>query len=79
MSTWYEASSSKHGYRLKKGDGADFCHVVIASSFASFPALDKHWKRRIERIPKPNELARIYDEPEIDKMILDIESALKSW
>jgi len=31
-----------------------------------------------ERMPKPNQLARIYYEPELDQMIDDIETALKS-
>jgi hypothetical protein len=67
-----------NGYHLKKGDGMDFCHAVMASAFASFGALDKHWKRRVEKLPKPNQLARIYYEPEISKMIADIESALQT-
>jgi hypothetical protein len=65
-------------HRLKKGDGFDFCHAVIASAFASVATLDKHWKRRIESLPKPNKLARIYYEPQLDKMIDDIETVLKS-
>jgi hypothetical protein len=65
-------------HRLKKGDGCDFCHAVIASAFASVATLDKHWKRRIEGLPKPNKLARIYYEPQLDKMIDDIEAVLKS-
>jgi hypothetical protein len=64
-------------YRLKKGDGLDFCHAVMASAFASLATLDKHWKWRVEGLPKPNELARIYYQPELDKMVTDIESWLK--
>ena len=59
-------------HRVKKGDGLDFCHAVIASAFANFATLDKHWKRRIEGLPKPNGLARIYSGPELDKMVTDI-------
>jgi hypothetical protein len=65
-------------HRLKKGDGFDFCHAVIACAFASIATLDKHWKRRVENLPKPNKLARIYYEPQLDEMIDDIESVLKS-
>ncbi len=61
-------------YKLKKGDGVDFCHAVLASAFASVATLDKHWKRRVEGLPKPNKLARIYYEQELDKMVADIES-----
>jgi hypothetical protein len=35
-------------HRLKRNDGIDFCQAVIASAFASFAALDRPWKRRIE-------------------------------
>jgi hypothetical protein len=56
---------------LKKGDGSDFCHAVMASAFATAATLDKHWKRRVEGLPKPNQLARIYYQPELDKMVAD--------
>ncbi len=57
---------------LKPGDGMDFCHAVMASTFASFATLDKHWKRRVEALPKPNRLARIYSGAELDTMVADI-------
>lgn len=60
--------------QLKPGDGMDFCHAVMASAFASFATLDKHWKRRVESLPRPNGLARIYCRPELDAMVTDIES-----
>lgn len=59
---------------LKPGDAMDFCHAVVASAFASFATLDKHWKRRVEGLPKPNGLARIYFGPELDAMVTDMES-----
>ncbi len=64
-------------YKLKKGDGLDFFHAVMASAFASVATLDKHWKRRVENLPKPNGLARIYYQQELDKMVTDIEFWLK--
>jgi hypothetical protein len=67
---------SDRGYRLKKGDGIDFCHAVMASSFANFATLDKQWKRRVEGFPKPNRETRIYYEPELGLMMEDIEAAL---
>jgi hypothetical protein len=57
---------------LKKGDGMDFFHAVIACAFSSFAALDTQWKRRIARLP-PNPLARIYSPQELDQMVSDIE------
>jgi hypothetical protein len=64
------------GYHLKRNDGIDFCHAVIASAFTSFATLDKSWKRRVESLPKPNKLARIYYAQELDMMVADIDSAL---
>lgn len=51
----------------------------MGSAFASVATLDKHWKRRIERLPKPNQLAHIYYEPELDTMVSDIEVGVKGW
>ncbi len=65
-------------YQLKKGDGIDFCHAVLACAFASVATLDKHWKRRVEGLPEPNKIARIYYEQELDKMVADIESWAKT-
>jgi hypothetical protein len=64
------------GYQVKKGDGMDFHHSVMASGYATFATLDKHWKRRVENLPRPNTVARIYCEPEIGTMLDDIETAL---
>jgi hypothetical protein len=61
---------------LKKGDGMDLCHAVMATAFASFATLDTHWKRRVENLPKPNQLARIYCASELDQMVTDMESWL---
>ena len=58
----------------KPGDGLDFFHAVMANSFATFAALDGPWKRRLEKLPGPNRLARVYYGPELDKMVADIES-----
>jgi len=62
--------------QLKPGDGMDFCHAVMATAFASFATLDKHWKRRVGSLPKPNGLARIYSKQDLDAMVADIESCL---
>lgn len=59
---------------LKRGDGLDFCHTVLACAYASFAALDKQWKRRAASLPTPNRIARIYSQPELDQMVTDMES-----
>jgi hypothetical protein len=63
--------------QLKKGDGLDLCHAVMGSAFARVAALDKHWQRRVESLPKPNGLACIYYAEELDKMVTDIELWVK--
>jgi len=65
-------------YHLKKGDGIDFCQAVLASSIATIATLDKHWKRRIEELPKPNGLAHIYYDSELDTMVEDFETRVKA-
>jgi hypothetical protein len=64
------------GYQVRKGDGIDFHHAVIASAFANFAALDKQWKRRVENLPKPNRIPHVYYQPELGAMIADIEIGL---
>jgi hypothetical protein len=58
---------------FKKGDALDLCHAVMATAFASFATLDTHWKRRVESLPKPNQLARIYCASELDQLVTDME------
>jgi len=62
---------------LKKGDGMDFCHAVMACAFGSFATLDKRWKRRADSLPKPNQLARTYSPLELEQMVTDMEDWLK--
>jgi hypothetical protein len=62
-------------YQWKRGDSADFCHALLAASYGRFATLDKHWKGRVERLPKPNSLASIYYEPELDRFVADIENS----
>jgi hypothetical protein len=65
------------GYQLVKGDGIDFCQAVVASAFATLATLDKHWKRRVETLPRPHQLARIYAEGELDAFVEDLESKVR--
>jgi len=60
---------------MTPGDGIDFCQAVIGTAFSNFATLDKKWKRRIEMLP-PNNLARIYYDPELDALVDDIEIGL---
>lgn len=62
-------------FAMTPGDGIDFCQAVIGSAFASFVTLDRKWKRRVEMLPKPNSLAKVYYEPELDAMVDDLETA----
>lgn len=62
-------------YALKKGDGRDLCHAVLGASYGSLVALDKQWKRRIEALPRPNRLGRVYYAPQLDQMVIDLEGA----
>jgi hypothetical protein len=61
-----------NGRKLKKGDGLDFCHTVIACGCASAAMLDKRWKRRVEAFPQPNHIAPIYYGPDLDKLVSDL-------
>ena len=61
---------------MEPGEGIAFCRAVIGSAFSTFATLDKKWKRRIEMLPKPNRLARIYYSAQLDLLVDDIEAAL---
>jgi len=63
--------------QLKKNDGLDFCHAVMAASTAGIATLDKHWKGRVERLPKPHQLAKLFYRPEVDEMVRLFESAVE--
>ena len=63
---------------LRRNDGLDFCHTVLAAAFANVAALDKQWKRRVNNLPRPNQFATIYYAPELDKMVSDIESFVET-
>ena|SRR5215472_14742231 len=67
------------GFQVKQGDGMDFSHAVFGSAFATIATLDKHWKRRVEELPKPNSLARIYYGPELDQMVEHLEVACAKY
>jgi len=56
-------------YHFKKNDGVDLCHAVVAGAYASIATLDKHWKRRVNSLLKPNQVAPILYRPELDQFV----------
>ena len=66
----------EEAHAMKANDAMDFSHAVIGSAYGSFATLDKHWKRRVENLPKPNGLARTYYAPQLDQMVTDMETLL---
>ena len=60
------------GRRIRRGDGLDFCHAVVACGCASVAMLDTEWKRRVSLLPKPNNAPPIYSGPELDRLVSDL-------
>lgn len=60
--------------QFKDNDGLDFCHAVLAAAYGSVITLDKQWKRRVENLPAPNRLAKVYYRPELDSLVDLLES-----
>ncbi len=56
-------------FQFKEHDCLDLCHAVVAAGCGSVATLDKQWKRRIEELPKPNELAKMYYRAELDDLV----------
>lgn len=69
--------SEAKSHQIVKNDGIDFGQAVVAPSIAKLATLDKHWKRRIEKLPRPNQLARIYCETELDEFVDDFEGQVE--
>ena len=65
-------------FQFKDGDGPDFCHAVLAAAYGSIVTLDKQWKRRVENLPTPNRLAKVYYRPEVDQLVDMVESLVTS-
>jgi hypothetical protein len=62
------------GYHFKRHDGLDLCHAAIAAAYGSVITLDKQWKRRVQALPAPHQLARTYYRPEIDQLVATLEA-----
>ena len=65
-------------FQFKDNDGLDFCHAVLAAAYGSLATLDKQWKRRVENLPQPNLLARIYYGRELDALVALLEALVAS-
>jgi hypothetical protein len=63
---------------LKPGDGLDFCHAVVAAGFCSGATLDKHWKRRVDLIAGPHQLAPVYTSNQLEEFVVQTERAVES-
>ena len=64
-------------HQIVKNDGVDFGQAVVAPCITRLATLDKHWKRRVEKLPQPNQLARIYCENEIGALVDDLEKQVE--
>lgn len=64
--------------QFKDHDGLDFFHAVPAAAYGCLSTLDKQWKRRVEKLPKPNLLAKVYYRPEVDELVNVLESLVVS-
>jgi len=56
-------------HTLTLNDAMDFLHAVVAVGYCRVVALDKRWKERVESIPKPNDLGRVYFRAELDQVV----------
>ena len=56
-------------YQLRPHDGLDLCHAVLAASYGQLATLDRQWKRRIEGLPTPNQLAIVYYRPQVGELV----------
>jgi hypothetical protein len=62
------------GYEFTPNDSLDFCHAVMGAAYGGLATLDREWKRRIESLPTPNNLAKIHYAPELDEFVSILES-----
>jgi len=56
-------------FQFTAHDALDLCHAVLGAAYGSLATLDKQWKRRVENLPKPNRLAKIYYRPKLDQLV----------
>ncbi len=66
--------SKAKAFQFKDNDALDFCHAVLGAAYGSLATLDKQWKGRIERLPRPNRLAKMFYRPELPELVSLLES-----
>jgi hypothetical protein len=68
------ASEAKsHTWTLN--DAFDFTHAIVPVVFADLIFLDRHWKRRVERLPPGVTRAEVFYAPQTDKFL----DRLEAW
>jgi hypothetical protein len=65
-------------FQFKRGDGRDFSHAVLAASYPRRAGLDNKWKRRIEPLPNPDRLAKIYRPRDLNQLVSGLESSMRA-
>jgi hypothetical protein len=65
-------------FQFKQNDAPDFCHAVLGAACGSIATLDKKWKRRVEDLPTPNCLAKVYYRPQVDQLVDALEALVAS-
>ena len=54
---------------LKKSDGLDYHHAVVALAYCDVVVLDKQWAARVQRFPAPTPMARVYKVGELKELV----------
>lgn len=61
-------------YQFEPHDGLDLSHAVMGAAYGHIATLDKQWKRRVEQIPRPHQLAEIYYRPQVSDLVARLEA-----
>jgi len=59
---------------LTREEARGLRHAGMTAAYGSFAVLDASWKARVESLPQPNELARLYLVDELDRLVADLEA-----
>ncbi len=65
-------------FQFAPHDGLDLCHAVLGAGHAHLATLDRQWKRRVEQIPQPHELAQIYYRPQVANLVQRFEALVEA-
>jgi hypothetical protein len=64
----------QRGLTLKRGDGVDFNHALIAATLADLASLDKAWKRRLLEVRAWPGRPTVFYRPEAEAMVTSLEA-----